>query len=212
MLFCIHSGKGKILPKRTSLIRDIALNLKSKKQGFGNYQREEQGNSEGEIVEFLAWRMKKTKEFDENIGFETNYWTSLSTICRRTGLHHNTARKAIERLKNKFSILEVSGTRNRRLFSFTDSPNADYIRSKIKQDPSLADRYRKYNSDEFVKKILVNPKFDDDGWLVIPPRKNDPTYNRLRKKPDFLDERFTKVRNKRHVISRKNKRHYASKS
>jgi len=188
------------------------LNLKSKRQGFGNYQREEQGNSEGEIAEFLAWWMEKTKKFDEEIGFETNYWASLSTICRKTRLHHTTARKAIERLKNSFSILEVSGTRNRRLFCFSDSPNADYIRSQIKQEPSLADSYRKYNSDEFVKKILVNPKFGDLGWLVIPPQKNDPTYNRLRKKPDFLDERFTKVREKRHVISRKNRRHYASKS
>jgi len=171
----------------------------------------EQINSEGEIEEFLAWWMEQTKKFDDEIGFETNYWASLSTICRRTGLHHTTARKAIERLKKKFSILEVSGTRSRRLFCFSDSPKADYIRSQIKQDPSLADLYRKYNSDEFVKKILVNPKFDD-GWLVIPSHKNDPTYNRLRKKPDFLDDRFTKVRKKRHVISRKNRRHYDSKS
>jgi len=213
LLFCIHSGKGKILPKRTILIRDIALNLKSKKQGFGKYQWEEQINSEGEIEEFLAWWMEKTKKFDEEIGFETNYWASLSTICRRTGLHHNTARKAIERLKNKFSILEVSGTRNRRLFSFSDSPNADYIRSKIKQDPSLADGYRKNNSDDFVEKILVNPKFTDDGWLIFPKRTINPTVNRIRKKSKKNQtDYFDKVRKKRGIIGKKNKRRHASKS
>ena len=190
---------------------DIALNLKSKKQGFGNYQRSEQIRSEGEITEYLAWLLQKTKKFDDKSGYEENDWASIRQICRRTGLHHVTVRKAIERLKNKFNILEVSGTLNSRLFCFSDSPNADFIRSEIKKELSSADFYRKYNSDEFVDRILINPKFDD-GWLVIPPRKNDPTYNRLRKKPDFLDDRFTKVRKKRHVISRKNRRHYASKS
>jgi len=188
------------------------LNLKSKRQGFGNYQFSEQIRSEVEIEEFLMWLLERTKKFDEKSGYEKNYWASIREICRRTRLHHNTVKKAIERLKNKYNILEVHGTHNSRLFCFSDSPNADYIRSKIKQDPSLADFYRKFNSDDYMKKILIHPKFDEDGLLVLPKQKKEPTYNRLRKKPDFLEDRFAEVMKKRKTISRKNRKVYDSKS
>ncbi len=137
---------------------------------------------------------------------KTHSWAFIRLICRRTGLHHVTVRKAIERLKNKFSILEVPGTRNRRLFCLIDAPNVDYIRSRIKQKPSLADFYRKHNSNEFVNKILIKPKFDEDGWLVHPKQKLDPTYNRLRKKSDLSDDNYFKGIKKRKTISKKNRK------
>jgi hypothetical protein len=188
------------------------LNLKSKKQGFGNYQRDEQIDSEGKVSEFLYWLMENTKTFDEKEDYEKSDWASIRDICRRTGLHHSTARKAIDRLKDKFEVLEVPGTHRSRLFCLSDSPNADYIRTQIKQNQSLATHYGKYNSKEFMKKIMINPKFYENGWLITPKNKSDPTYNRLRKKSDFSEVRFRKIIMKRHLISVKNRRHHDSKS
>jgi len=184
------------------------LNLKSKKQGFGYFQWSEQLNSESTISEFLYWLEEKTKKFDETTGYEKNSWASIRMICRYTKLHHVTVRKAIKRKKENFDILEVPGRNNSRLFCFSESPNADYIRSKIKKELSLANFYQKYNSAEYVKKILLHPKFDRNSWLIYPRRKLNPIINRVRKKSRKLDTDsiFGKTIKKRKSISRKNKK------
>ena len=184
---------------------DISLNLKSKKQGFGYFQWNEQIHSEGKISEFLYWWETKTKKFDDKTGYEKNSWVTIRIICRYTKLHHVTVRKAIERLKEKFHILEVPGTKNARLFCNSEAPNVDYIRSRLKKDPPLADFYCKYNSKKYVDKILLHPKFNDDGWLIYPRTKFSPTVNRIRKKShDTFDSIFVSVEEKRQTISKKN--------
>ena len=84
------------MPKRTILIRDIALNLKSKKQGFGNYQMNEQINSEGEIEElcpltFEFLRCIICSDSNELYNYILNYLTVLlvtgrtdqALVCRK---------------------------------------------------------------------------------------------------------------------------------
>jgi len=82
--------------------------------------------SQSVIMEHLNYLTSKTKIAKDSENFE-HPWASIRGIVRRTGLHHTTVRKTIERLKEAKEVIEMYGKNNARLFTPTDSANADYI-------------------------------------------------------------------------------------
>ena len=134
------------------------MNLKRKRQGYGYYQWSEQSTSEEPILHYLSDLSNKVKITKDGKDL-LHPWGSIRDTARRTGLHHTTVRKAVERMKEAKYIIEVPGTRNARLFTLIDTDNADYIRKECKRDPRYRKMLEKINSKdvlkEFKKKQLI---------------------------------------------------------
>lgn len=104
------------------------MNVKKRHQGLGYFQIDEQIQSESIIVEYLAYLSSQRPSLDSRNEKFLHPWATIRSISRRTGLHHVTIGKAIERLKKTGEVLEVHGTHNARLFCLSGSENADYLK------------------------------------------------------------------------------------
>jgi len=168
-------------------------------------------NSDSTISEYLHYLTSKTKLSKDSGSFE-HPWGSIRRIARRTGLHHNTVRKTIERLKERKEVIEMYGKNNARLFTPIDSANADYIKTKCKLDPKFRKWLEKINSKDVLKEFKKNRSGDP----IYPIRKYRGYENRVRAKErkqyghdmKRFSDIFTSVIEKRHLISVKNRRHF----
>jgi len=186
----------------------------SKRQGFGYFHWHEHIEAEGAITEFLYWLEETYTKFDPNVG-DTHPYGTIRSIERGTRLHHTTINKAIERLKKRGSIIEVYGKRNARLFTLYDSPNADQIRKKTKDDPDYKKWIQKINS----KKVLKELKRDKDGFAMPLLKFTQERYvkrilKKQRKIRPIIESRhgdeiayfMNRVKKKKHLISSKNRK------
>lgn len=164
---------------------DIALSIKRKKQGFGVFHQTEQELSEKKIHNLLY--------------AESEIWHNVREIERKTGLHHTTIKKAIERLKEKEYLLEVNGSNRMRLFTSPISDLAKKIRKNCKNDPKFKKRLLSFNAKPLLR-INFSPSFYE---------KRLSGYQRRIKKKRKLDEYDKinlKARKKRQTISKKNRK------
>ena len=202
------------LTKRTIYMLDIALNLKRKRQGLGYYQLSEQLYSEERVEQFLYHLTTKTK-LDKKEEKEKHPWTSIRGISKRTGLHYNTVRKAVTRLKEENQIIEMYGTKKARLFTPVYSANADNIRKQCKEEPKFQKWLLKINNKTVLRELKLN-KWNEP----IYPSKNRKGYRdriltkeRQQHKDDMKrsSDIFNAVIKKRQTISLKNRKNVRKK-
>lgn len=186
--------------KRTIPKCDISLKPKtSKKQGFGYFQLTERTYSEGTICEFLHSLEKDSNKKDPN--YLTHPFGTVRKIERRTGLHHATIKKAIERLKASNQVIEIMGMNNARLFCLNGSPNSEYIKKQILIKGQFAG-FHKLNSKTALGE-------SEDFRIIKRPSYEKRILKKVRKQPLFEDGTvFNKQIKKRETIHLKNSKIY----